>query len=79
MKEIPDLQELRLSPEVSNLVCNTVESIINCGNKYHIDKKQLVTDVLNKIFNLTDEEKKQVCMQMDFLCDNGNIKNQQIC
>ena len=39
IEEIPDLLYLRLSPELSNLVCNTVESIINNCNNYHIDKK----------------------------------------
>ena len=51
---------------------------MNSGYKYDIDKKQLFADVLDKIFTLTDEEKKQVSMQIDFLCDNGNIKNQHI-
>ena len=73
-QEIPDLEDLKMSPELTSLVANTVESIINNGNKYNIDKKQLVSDVLDKIFNLTDEEKKQIGMQIDFLCDNGNIK-----
>ena len=70
----PDLLDLRLSPELSNLVYNTVQSIINLGSKYHIDNKPIVTVVMDKRFTLTDEEKKQVSMQIDLLCDNGNIK-----
>ena len=38
IEEIPDFLELCLSPELFNLVCSTVESIINSKIKYHIDK-----------------------------------------
>ena len=74
VSEIPDISGCRLSPELTNLVCTTVENIIVKGNVNQIDKKQLVIDVLDKTFNLTEDEKNQLNMQIDFLFDNGNIK-----
>ena len=71
--EIPDILDLKLSPELTSLVANTVEATIPNGNKYNIDKKKLVTDILDKIFNLSEDEKKQISVQIDFLFDNGKI------
>ena len=72
--EIPDLSGVRLSPVLTSLVENTVENVIEKGNKHQIDNMQLVVDVLDEIFELTEEEKQPLSMQIDFLFDNGNIK-----
>ena len=72
--EIPELQNLKLNPEITKLVCNLVEEIIKKGNPFDIDKQQLVLEILTKQFNLTDDEKYQINQQITFLFDNGQIK-----
>jgi hypothetical protein len=72
--EIPELQNLKLNPEITKLVCNLVEEIIKKGNPFDIDKQQLVLEILKKQFNLTDDEKYQINQQITFLFDNGQIK-----
>ena len=72
--EIPELQNLKLNPEITKLVCNLVEEIIKKGNPFDIDKQQLVLEILSKQFNLTDEEQYQINQQITFLFDNGQIK-----
>ena len=72
--EIPELQNLKLNPEITKLVCNLVEEIIKKGTPFDIDKQQLVLEILSKQFNLTDEEQYQINQQITFLFDNGQIK-----
>ena len=72
--EIPELQNLKLNPEVTNLVCNLVEEIIKKGNPFGIDKQQLVLEILTKQFNLTDDAQYQINQQITFLFDDGQIK-----
>jgi len=72
--EIPNIEELKLNPEVTKLVTNLVEDIIKKGNPFGIDKQQLVLEILTKQFNLTPEEQHQINQQITFLFDNGQIK-----
>ena len=72
--EIPELQDLKLSTELTKLVCNTVESIVEKGNPFGIDKEALVVEILTKEFNLTEDEQNQIKQQIGFLFDNKQIK-----
>ena len=72
--EIPDIDELKLNPEITKMVCSLVEDIIKKGNPFGIDKQALVLEILTKQFNLTAEEQHQVNQQITFLFDNGQIK-----
>ena len=72
--EIPDVDELKLNPEVTKLVCNLVEAIVEKGNPYALDKQEIVLEILTKQFNLTVEEQNQINQQITFLFDNGQIK-----
>ena len=72
--EIPDIDELKLNPEVTKLVCNLVEAIVEKGNPYALDKQEIVLEILTKQFNLTVEEQNQINQQITFLFDNGQIK-----
>ena len=71
--EIPDIDELKLNPEITKMVCNLVEDIIKKGNPFGIEKQTLVLEILTKQFNLTAEEQHQVNQQITFLFDNGQI------
>ena len=57
--EIPELQSLKLSPESTKLVANTVEAIIEKENRNDIDKQQLVVEILTKLFLLSPEKQYQ--------------------
>ena len=72
--EIPEIQDLKLNPEITKLVCTLVEDIIKKGNPFGIDKQSLVLEILTKQFDLTAEEQQQVNQQITFLFDNGQIK-----
>ena len=72
--EIPEIQDLKLNPEITKLVCSLVEDIIKKGNPFGIDKQSLVLEILTKQFDLTAEEQHQVNQQITFLFDNGQIK-----
>ena len=64
--EIPELQSLKLRPELTKLVANTVEAIIEKGNRYNIDKQQLVVEILTQVFLLSPEEQLRVNQQIVF-------------
>ena len=72
--EIPELQSLKLSPELTKLVANTIEAIVEKGNPFDIDKQQLVVEILTKEFLLSPEKQFLVNQQISFLFDNGQIK-----
>ena len=74
IQKIPQLQNLRLNPELTLLVCNIIEnSISNNGKNHKIDKKQLTVDILTPPFNLNAVEIQQLKDQIDFLYNNHQI------
>ena len=72
--EIKSIDKTKLDPELTLLVCNLLENSFTSGNKYKIDKKQLVIQILTQIFNLHDGEKEIIGQQVDFLFLNKKIK-----
>ena len=68
--EIKSIDKTKLDPELTLLLENSFTS----GNKYKIDKKQLVIQILTQIFNLHDGEKDIIGQQVDFLYLNNKIK-----
>ncbi len=75
INEIPDVQKLRMHPELTSLVCNIVEnSIKNNGKNHKIDKKQLVVEILSAPFSLNVNEIQYIKDQIDYLYTNRKIK-----
>ena len=72
--ETHDLHSFKLSLELNKLVANSVEAIIVKGNRYDIDKQQLVVEILVQILSLSPEDQYQINQQKSFLFDNGQIK-----
>ena len=72
LEKIPELQSLKMSHDLTCLVCSIVESLSKKIIKTSplIDKKGLVTEILQKIFNLTPEEIDVIGSQVDFICSN---------
>jgi len=69
LEKIPELQSLKLSQDLTALCCSIVESVKISGTN-PIDKKTLVTEILQKIFNLTSDEQVSIGTQIDFICSN---------
>ena len=68
---IPQIEHLRLDPEITLAVATIVENVI--PSKSQIDKKALVVQILDKIFSLTDDEKELIGTQIDYDYNNNKI------
>jgi hypothetical protein len=72
--EIPNVRDdLRGDPELILLVARLVENYIP-KNTLQLDKKDLCISVLDKVFDLNDEEKESIGTQIQFLYDHDKIK-----
>ena len=76
IKQIPQYEKIRIEIELLKCVCNIIENYIkkNSKEKNKIDKKQLVIDSLNNVFNYTEQEKILVSSLIDYLFNNNQIK-----
>ena len=80
IKKIPDLNSLKMNPDLTKMICTVVEEI--CSDKKlkgKIEKKSLVVEVLQKSFDLNEEEQKLLSSNIDFICDNDMIKRISTC
>ena len=75
--KIPEFNKLRCETELIRTICNLIENS-NIPNKnadgLKIDKKQLVLDALQRIFNYNDQEKQIINAMIDFLISNQFVK-----
>ncbi len=67
-------EELRNDIELILYICNIIENEFVQTPTKTIDKKQIVIDILDKIFTLRTEERVQIDKNIDFLHSNGQIK-----
>jgi len=78
VKSIPNYEQLRGTTELVKFICNASESEINNSGKkiyQRIDKKEILNDVMAKLFpNITDAEKQTIDDQVLFLLNNNHIK-----
>ena len=78
VKSIPNYEQLRGTTELVKFICNASESEINNSGKkiyQRIDKKEILNDVMGKLFpNMTDAEKQTLDDQVLFLLNNNHIK-----
>lgn len=72
VKSLPSYEELRLNSELILLCCNLIEN--GCKKKDQVDKKVLCINVLDTIFNYSNQEKKQVDDSIEFLWATKSIK-----
>ena len=72
IQTIPDYIKLKQDVELTLFVCNLIENTI----KKHMgfNKKEMVINILNQLFNLTPDEKKAIENQIEFLFLNKKIK-----
>ena len=72
LHEIPDVQDLKIHPELINLVCNLIEYY--CKKKYSIDKLSLLIFVMKAIIpNLGDDDINNIKDIVTYLHSNKLI------
>ena len=72
--EIPDLNKMRLDPELTVYVCNIIENLIEKKDKKEISKLDLASTIIAKACNLEASDLDLVIKQIKFLDNNGRIK-----
>ena len=74
--KIPNFINLKNEIELVKTVCNIIENSIKSGNRKRsnpIDKKKLVIDVFQRVYNINDLEKITLGSMIDFLFNNKHI------
>ena len=73
--EIPNVATLRLDIELTTYICNIIENEIVSKKKKSTDKKVIFFRIIQEIFtSLTEQEKKILSDQIEFLLENNKIK-----
>lgn len=73
VKGLPNYVELKIHPELVLLCCQLVENSIDDNKKLKFDKKELVVNVLHKIFNYNAVDRKAVEECIEFLWQTKKI------
>jgi hypothetical protein len=76
---MPNYQELKNDLEVILYVCTIVENEIKQNKSKSYDKKQIVLDMLQRVFNYLPEELNFISKHIDFLHINDLIKKVSEC
>ena len=69
---ITNFNDLKNDLELVVYICNCVEQEISKDDK--IDKKALVIAILVRLFNISDEEKITIGLQIEFILNNKMVK-----
>ena len=75
---IPQIEKLRLDPELCKLVYNCCENSLSSKDKANLDLDIVVLQIMDKIFNLSELESDQVKTQITFLKNNKQIKKTSV-
>jgi hypothetical protein len=73
VKKIDSYESLKGHPEIILMICNIIEYSMD-SNKYKIDKKELAISALDKLFPLSEEERNQLRVLIQFMYDTNQIK-----
>ena len=63
---IPQIEKLRNDVELTKLISNCVENSILSKDNDSLDKDEIVLQIIDKIFNLSELEKDQIKSQIIF-------------
>ena len=74
ISEIPELNRMKLDPELTVYVCNILENLIDKKDKKEICKLDLASTILTKACNLEENELNVIVKQIKFFDNNGRIK-----
>lgn len=71
---IPNIQALKLDPELVLLVCNCIENEVHQNNLKNVDKKALAFKIMGHLFELSEDDKVTIGNIIQFLWQNNSIK-----
>lgn len=77
LRHIPEIDKLKSTVQLVQLVCELVENCVapkNSKAKKPVDKKALVIEIMDKLFELNDLEKAIIARHIEYLCDSKAIK-----
>ena len=78
LQHIPEIDTLKGQSKLLEIVCQMVEDRIKEGNSKKsksliLDKKKLVIDILDKLFNLNAVEKQVLNKNIDYIMEHKHI------
>lgn len=74
VQNINNFTELKNDLELLLYVCTIIENEIKQNKTKSISKKDIVIDILNQLFNISDDEKELFGKHIEFLHSNNLIK-----
>jgi len=78
LSSFENYEQLKNDNEYVVMACNLSELLVDVQKKHFkslkIDKKKLIVDVYDSLFNLTEEEKLNLEERIQFIYDNNLIK-----
>ncbi len=76
--KLPNLNKLKLDPELTIYICNVIENVITKHDTKTIKKSELCIKILTNIFNLQENEIEAIQKQIIFLSNNKAIKKMKL-
>ena len=74
VKEVDNYEKLKFDNELLIFLCSCVENSVDKKDKTKIDKKALVFEVLDKLFEMSSDDKAILSASIEFLHSNKLIK-----
>lgn len=74
VREVDNYEKLKFDNELLIFLCSCVENSIDKKDKIKIDKKTLVFEVLDKLFDMSSDDKAIISASIEFLHSNKLIK-----
>ena len=74
VREVDNYEKLKFDNELLIFLCSCVENSIDKKDKVKIDKKTLVFEVLDKLFDMSSDDKAIISASIEFLHSNKLIK-----
>ena len=74
VREVDNYEKLKFDNELLIFLCSCVENSIDKKDKIKIDKKTLVFEVLDKLFDMSSDDKAIISASIEFLHSHKLIK-----
>ena len=78
IKEIPNLNDLRLDPELTKYICNVIKNTVTKQEEKIMCQSNLCATILIKPFDLDEKEVNAVDKQIKYLENNNEIKTVKV-
>ena len=74
VREVDNYEKLKFDNELLIFLCSCVENSVDKKDKIKINKKALVFEVLDKLFDMSSDDKAIISASIEFLHSNKLIK-----